>query len=80
MIKIQSAEYCGNYQIHLIFSDGAQRMLDLREYRHSRKGPLLDELADEDLARQCYVDTGALCWPNGLELAPAPLYEFQGAA
>ncbi|MEX1197419.1 MAG: DUF2442 domain-containing protein [Pseudohongiellaceae bacterium] len=80
MIKIQSAEYCGNHQIQLTFSDGAQRVLDLHAYRSTRKGPLLDELEDENLARQCYVDTGALCWPNGLELAPAPLYELQGAA
>lgn len=80
MIKIQTAEYCGDFQIHLTFSDGAERLLDLREYRQGRSGPLLDELADEKLASQCYVDTGALCWPNGLELAPAPLYQFQGAA
>jgi hypothetical protein len=40
-----------------------------------RKGPLLEPLRDEAYFRRLFIDAGALCWPNGLELAPARLYE-----
>jgi hypothetical protein len=41
----------------------------------NRQGQLLDALRDEKMFGRCFVDAGALCWPNGLELSPAKLYE-----
>jgi len=35
----------------------------------------LGELRKEDYLRRFFIDAGALCWPNGLELSPARLYE-----
>jgi len=40
-----------------------------------RSGPLLVPLHDESYFKRVFIDAGALCWPNGLELSPQRLYE-----
>ena len=43
------------------------------------QGPLLEALRDPDCFPRCFVDAGALCWPNGLALSAARLYELSNA-
>jgi hypothetical protein len=74
MIKLLNARYLGKFQVDLTFSDGKEGIysgLDLLE----RQGPLLDALRDEAYFQRLFIDAGALCWPNGLELSPSRLYE-----
>jgi hypothetical protein len=40
-----------------------------------KNGSLLVPLRDENYFQRFFIDAGALCWPNGLELSPARLYE-----
>jgi len=35
----------------------------------------IEALRDENFFKLLFVDVGAWCWPNGLELSPARLYE-----
>ncbi|MBK1674350.1 hypothetical protein CKO35_13800 [Ectothiorhodospira shaposhnikovii] len=42
--------------------------------KHS--GSLLKPLHDPGFAEKAFIDAGALCWPHGLELSPARLYEL----
>nr|WP_297458439.1 DUF2442 domain-containing protein [uncultured Halomonas sp.] len=77
MIKLLSVEYQGNFSFLLEFSDGVQGAFNLTEYMANHKGPLLEPLKDEKYAKRCFIDAGALCWPNGLELSPARLHEPQ---
>lgn len=74
MIKIVAARYLGDYKLELAFSDGAEGEFDGRTLL-SRSGPLLEPLRDETYFSRCFIDAGALCWPNGLELSPARLRE-----
>lgn len=74
MIKIIEARYAGDFQVALEFSDGTEGMFDGRELL-KRTGPLLEPLRDEAYFRRAFIDAGALCWPNGLELSPARLHE-----
>ncbi|BBD78239.1 DUF2442 domain-containing protein [Hydrogenophilus thermoluteolus] len=74
MIKIIHATYRGNYQIDLTFSDGQHGILDGKALLQ-RQGPLLEPLRDETYFQRFFLDAGALCWPNGLELSPATLYQ-----
>ena len=76
MIKLLEAHYRGNYQIDLVFSDGQCGVFDVRAYLATRQGPLLDPLQDESYLQRLFIDAGALCWPNGLELSPARLHEI----
>ncbi|MDP2822363.1 MAG: DUF2442 domain-containing protein [Sulfuritalea sp.] len=74
MIKVIKASYRGGFQVLLTFSDGAEGIFNGREFLR-RNGPLLDALRDESFFRRVFIDAGALCWPNGLELSPTRLRE-----
>jgi len=74
MIKVIEARYLGNFQIAAIFSDGKEGVFDGKVLLQ-KNGSLLEPLRDENYFRRFFIDAGALCWPNGLELSPARLYE-----
>lgn len=74
MIKLVAARHLGNFKVILTFSDGVEGEFDGRQLL-ARSGPLLESLHDETYFARCFADTGALCWPNGLELSPARLRE-----
>jgi hypothetical protein len=63
--------------VALSFSDGKEGIFDGRILLQ-RSGPLLEPLRDEAYFRRLFIDAGALCWPNGLELSPARLHETCG--
>jgi hypothetical protein len=74
MIKIVATRYLGDFKLMLEFSDDAKGEFDGRALL-ARSGPLLEPLRDEAYFGRCFLDAGALCWPNGLELSPARLRE-----
>lgn len=74
MIKVFKAHYLGNFQVALSFSDGRDGTFDGKVLL-KRTGSLLAPLRDESYFQRLFIDSGALCWPNGLELSPARLYE-----
>lgn len=74
MIKVIAAHYLGDFRVTLEFSDGIVGEFDGRTLL-MRTGPLLEPLREEAYFRRCFVDAGALCWPNGLELSPIRLRE-----
>ncbi len=74
MIKIISAKYVGDFRIALEFSDGLTGCYDGRQLL-ARSGSLLEPLRAEPFFRRFFLDCGALCWPNGLELSPARLHD-----
>ena len=78
MIKVLAARYLGDFQVELSFSDGMEAVFDAHSLLR-RSGPLLEPLREESYFRRLFVDAGALCWPNGLELSPARLRETSKA-
>jgi hypothetical protein len=74
MIKVIEASYLGKYQIAVVFSDGKEGAFD-GNVLLQKSGSLLEPLRDETYFQRFFIDAGALCWPNGLELSPARLYE-----
>ncbi len=76
MIKILNVHYTSKSSITLEFSDGTTAVFDLQKYLSEHEGPLLQPLCDTAYAQRLFIDCGALCWPNGLELSPARLYEY----
>lgn len=74
MIKILRVRDAGNFELGVEFSDGAQGIFDGRALL-SRQGPLLDPLRDGAYFSRAFVDAGALCWPNGLELSATRVRE-----
>ena len=74
MIKLIAAHYLGDFRVALEFSDGAAGEFDGQALLQ-RSGSLLEPLRSESYFRRCFIDSGALCWPNGLELSPRRLRE-----
>ena len=73
MIKIVKAEYLEHKIIRLWFSDQTVGDYDLQ--------PLLDKqteivtpLQDDVYFKQFFLELGALCWKNGLELSPGNIH------
>jgi hypothetical protein len=74
MIKVLEARYLDEHRVELVFSDGKEGVFDASALL-LRTGALVEALRDESYFKRLYIDAGALCWPNGLELAPSRLYE-----
>ena len=74
MIKLIETRYQSAFQVDLSFSGGKEGVFDGTTLLQ-RSGPLLEPLRDECYFKRAFIDAGALCWPNGLELSPASLYE-----
>jgi Protein of unknown function (DUF2442) len=76
MIKILSAEILEGGVVELEFSNNAKGIFNLQSYLANHSGDLLVALRESNYAKRCFIDAGALCWPNGLELSPSRLYEL----
>ena len=72
MLKLLTARSMGNFQVRLEFSDGTSGDFDGQALLQ-RSGPLLEPLRDAAYFQCCFIDAGALCWPNGLELSAVRL-------
>ena len=69
MIKIIRAQYLQQKILRLYFSDNSYGDYDLQPLI-ARQIELVTPLNDEQYFRQFYLELGALCWRNGLELSP----------
>ncbi len=66
MIKKIDAE---NYRIKLCFNDGFVGEVSLVKFFDSPKG-LAAEILRGSMFNKCFIESGALAWPNGLEFCP----------
>ena len=79
MIKVLNARLTAPFTLEIDFSDHTHGVFDANAYLASRAGPLLDKLRDPAYFQRFFIDAGALCWPNGLELSPAKIHELSAA-
>lgn len=57
------------YRVMLKFRDGTQGEVSLDPIFSEPKN-LAAEVLEGELFEKCFVESGALAWPNGLELCP----------
>lgn len=73
-MDITAVEVLGKQRLRLTFEDGTVGDVDFsaREWRG-----VLEPLRDPEYFAQVRVDpeAGTIAWPNGVDLAPEPLYE-----
>jgi hypothetical protein len=79
VIKVLNVKLTAPFTLAIDFSDHTHGVFDANAYLSSRSGPLLDKLRDPTYFQRFFIDAGALCWPNGLELSPAKVYELSNA-
>ena len=68
------AEYRGGHRIHMTFNDNSENTID---FRHWLEGPVFNPLKKPSYFRRFFLDGGTIAWPNGADIAPETLYEYQ---
>ncbi len=74
MIKIIRAEYLRQKIVRVYFSDHSWGDYDLQPLI-DRQTELVLPLNDDAYFQQFFLELGALCWPNGLELSPRSIHK-----
>lgn len=69
--KIDAESFC----VQLRFSDKTQSWVSLKHIFIKPKG-LAAEVLKGNLFDSCFIEAGALAWPNGLELCPDALRQL----
>jgi hypothetical protein len=78
MHRVVRVEARPGYRLYVEFGDGVRGQVDLRQRLF---GPMFEPLKDVDLFGKVAVDEfGAVCWPNGADLAPDALHARLQAA
>jgi hypothetical protein len=71
---VTSARGVGGRRLALQFADGSGGIVDINQY--IQRGGVYAALASDKLFAKFRVDseTGVLCWPGGIDIAPEELY------
>ena len=73
MIKVTQAEYLHDKTIQIHFSDGSWGDYNLQPLI-DKQSTLTKEIEDQVDFQKFYLEMGALCWRNGLELSPSSIH------
>jgi Protein of unknown function (DUF2442) len=76
VIKILNSKNIDEFVLEITFSNGDEGHFSGHDYLALRQGLLLDALRQPDFFARHFVDAGALCWPNGLELSATRVHEL----
>ncbi len=72
MYRVKQVEALKGHRLRVEFEDGVGGEVDLSDRLF---GPVFEPLKDEDFFRRVEIDEfGAVCWPNGADLAPDALH------
>ncbi len=72
--SVVRAEYCGGYRIQILFNDTSEKTIDFKNWL---KGPVFEPLREPKYFRRFFLDGGTIAWPNGADIAPETLYEYE---
>ncbi len=73
MDRVTEVEALPGYRLRVVFANGASGEVSLQDRLF---GPVFEPLKDPAFFAQVSIDEyGAVCWPNGADLAPDALYQ-----
>jgi Protein of unknown function (DUF2442) len=70
LVSVVEAKHVAEHRLHLRFSDGSEKTVDLSPWL---RGKLFSELRDLRSFKRFFLAGGTVCWPNGAEIAPERL-------
>lgn len=74
MIKLTAAQPQDGYRIALRFSDGSEGVFDCTRFVDAQT-PMTQSLRDPAYFNRCFIEAGALAWPNGFDLSARSLHK-----
>ena len=73
MQRIVAIKAVPDWRLEIAFSDGTRGVVSLKDRLF---GPVFEPLKDPAVFEKVSIDEfGAVCWPNGADLAPDALYQ-----
>lgn len=73
LVDVTAVEVIGDYRLHLTFQDGTVGDVD---FSHREWRGVFEPLRDQSYFARVGIDpeAGTIAWPDGLDMAPEPLY------
>lgn len=74
LMHVSGVAVIGDYRLRLLFEDGTVGDVSFEDREWNG---VFERFRDPSVFAEVYVDTqfGTLAWPNGLDMAPEPLYD-----
>ena len=73
MLRVVDVDYIKNYELFVTFSNGEQKVVDLKPHL---TGEVFGELLEKDKFIQYGLTRITIEWANGADLAPEFLYDI----
>jgi len=74
ILNITKAQYMEEFKVKVWFNDGLEKIVDLKNYIHSKKHPFFQPLKQIDEFKKFRVNK-TLVWDNGADIAPEYLHD-----
>ena len=74
ILHVTKADYINEFRIIISFSDGLEKVVDLKNYISSKKHPFFQPLKQIEEFKKFHVHK-TLVWDNGADIAPEYLYD-----
>jgi hypothetical protein len=72
--RVVSVEALQGYRLRVCFRDGLEGVVDMSRLVASSDAGVFAALADSEAFNRVFVALGAVCWPDGLDIAPDAIY------
>ena len=73
--RVRAVSTLPQWQLAITFNDGTTGIVDMASLVNSADAGVFDELRNQDIFNQVFLDYGAVTWPNGADLAPDMMYD-----
>jgi hypothetical protein len=72
--RVLSVEALQGHRLRVRFLDGLEGVVDMSGLVASPNAGVFAALVDPEAFNRVFVSLGAVCWPNGLDIAPDAIY------
>jgi Protein of unknown function (DUF2442) len=72
--RVVRVEALRGYRLRVRFLDGLEGVVDMSRLVVSSDAGVFAALADSEAFNRVFVALGAVCWPDGLDIAPDAIY------
>ena len=72
--RVASVKALQGYRLRVRFLDGLEGVVDMARLVASPNAGVFAALADSEAFNRVFVSLGAVCWPEGLDIAPDAIY------